>query len=113
MREFASGARSFPEELGEDLVRLFGIVAGILERGVRSGVFVETSPFAVHFMVMGFSLMFRMTEPIRSQVPRLKELFQQLGSPDVEFVEKELEERILRSVCTKQQDEEQQAGGQA
>ena len=112
MRELASGARSFPKELGEDLVRLFGIVAGILERGYRAGVFVASSPFAVHFMVMGFSLMFRMTEPIRSQVPRLKQLFEQLGSPDMETVEKELEERILRSVCINQLDDSTATGGQ-
>ena len=112
LREFASGARSFPEELGDDLARLYGIVAGILERGQRAGVFVSGSPFVVHFMVMGFSLMFRMTEPVRSHIPRLKKLFAEVGSPDPEVILSELEERIFRSVCVEIDTADYRAGGQ-
>lgn len=113
LREFASGARSFPEELGDDLARLYGIVAGILERGQRTGVFVTGSPFVVHFMVMGFSLMFRMTEPVRSHVPRLKKLFAEVGSPDPEVIVSELEERVFRSICAQTDANHPIAGGQS
>ncbi len=98
MREFASAAENFPPELGEDLERLFGIVAGILERGYRQGLFIRTSPLVVHLMVMGFSLMFRMTEPVREHVPRLRDLFQQLGAPGAVELSRELEDRVLRSL---------------
>ncbi len=112
MREFAHAAEHFPPELGEDLERLFGIVAGILERGYRQGVFVRSSPFVIHFMVMGFSLMFRMTEPVRKHVPRLRDLFQQLGAPGAEELGRELEDRVLRSLEVHPRESNNNAGGE-
>lgn len=113
MREFANAARDFPPELGEDLERLFGIVAGILERGYRQRIFVRSSPFVVHFMVMGFSLMFRMTEPVRENVPELRDLFQQLGAPGADELGRELEDRILRSLAVNAAELNTDAGGKA
>ena len=53
MRELASGGAHFPDAALKSFARIMVVLGEILGEGVRTGVFVETTPVLLHMMVMG------------------------------------------------------------
>jgi TetR/AcrR family transcriptional regulator len=69
MREIASGGDNLPDVFVlEDFARLIGIVKGILDEGISAGVFAETPPLILHFMVVSTFAVYSMTTPIREKL---------------------------------------------
>ena len=65
MREIASGWTHFSEAIVKDIAGILVIVKGIIDEGVRKGVFIEINPLVVHIMVIGTLLLFTMSQPMR------------------------------------------------
>jgi len=59
MREVASGGVTMPRVVLEDIASIVTILAGVLEEGRKKRVFMETSPFLIHMMVMGTILFYK------------------------------------------------------
>ena len=66
MRELASGAGHFPEIVIKDILRLLDILSGILEEGVRTGIFVHTNPFLIHMMIVGAIVILKKVKAIQA-----------------------------------------------
>lgn len=100
MREMASGGNHFPEIALKDIVRMFSMLAEILEEGRRQGLFIRTFPPFVHFMAVGSVIFFRNTRMMKdrwSGLPEVKQLEHYLGAGTHE----EIVRLILRSVSAK------------
>ena len=67
LREIASGGQHFPELVIRDLTQIFGILRDILQEGVDRGVFIQTTPFVVHMMVVGATVFYKASGPIRTR----------------------------------------------
>lgn len=76
LREMASGGRNLPEAVVAGMVRIFTILGGIIEEGVRQGVFIATSPILVHFMIMGALVFYKTSAPVRARTASLPEAWQ-------------------------------------
>jgi len=98
LREFLSGGKHLPPAIAGDFERLVGLLEGVLTRGNQAGIFVKAIPFAVHFMVVGASMMYAVTAPAREHVPAMTDLARRVGIPDALEIAGEIEQRILRSV---------------
>jgi len=59
MREVASGGATMPRVVLEDIASILTILAGVLEEGRKKSIFIETSPFLIHMMVMGTILFYK------------------------------------------------------
>ena len=68
LREQASGAKDFPENVTQDFSRIIGLITDILDDGVRGGVFKQTTPVVVHLMTIGTLVFMKMSLPIRSRL---------------------------------------------
>jgi AcrR family transcriptional regulator len=73
MRELAGGGTHFPDAAVRAFARIFVLIGEILAEGVRKGVFVETSPFVLHMMVMGAYVFYKTSAPLRAKNPGLIE----------------------------------------
>ena len=67
MREVASGGANLPRVVIEDIASILGILFGILEAGKKQGIFIETSPFLIHMMIMETILFFKKGSPIKDK----------------------------------------------
>lgn len=67
MRELAGGGAHFPDVAVRAFARVFDLIGEILAEGIRKGVFVETSPFLLHMMVMGAYVFYRTSAPLRAR----------------------------------------------
>ena len=67
MRELAGGGAHFPDVAVRAFSRVFVLIGEILAEGVRKGVFVETSPFLLHMMVMGAYVFYKTSAPLRAR----------------------------------------------
>ncbi len=101
MRELASGGRNLPGEVVEDFGRIIAVISAILDEGCRRGVFIPTTPFIVHMMVVGAFFLYRATGPIRASRPDIPEAVRQLDATVTERVVEEIERLILNAVQTK------------
>jgi TetR/AcrR family transcriptional regulator len=66
MREVASGWTHFSEVIVKDIAGILVIVKGIIDEGVKKGVFIEVNPLVVHLMAVGTMLLFTLSMPVRS-----------------------------------------------
>lgn len=73
MREVASGGANLPRVVIEDIASILGILFGILEAGKKQRIFIETSPFLIHMMIMGTILFFKKGSPIKDKQSWLPE----------------------------------------
>jgi len=98
IQELSSGARHLPEQAARDFARLFNLITEIVEGGVRVGVFRDTAPVLIHFMVMGPAI-------FHPRVAELSERYDNLAEPqrlEKNFsisLEKEIEKLVLQAVC--------------
>jgi AcrR family transcriptional regulator len=67
MREVASGGATLPRLVIEDIASVLAILAGVLEEGKAKGLFMETSPFLIHVMIMGTILFYKKGSPIKDK----------------------------------------------
>jgi len=67
LREVASGGTNFPQLVANDFARLLGIIGAILEEGRSKGIFIEATPFIIHMMVVGATVLYRSSAPIRAK----------------------------------------------
>ncbi|HNY51721.1 MAG TPA: hypothetical protein PKI91_14205, partial [Smithella sp.] len=58
---------NLPRVVIEDIASILGILFGILEAGKEQGLFIETSPFLIHMMIMGTILFFKKGSPIKDK----------------------------------------------
>ncbi|MBN2370464.1 MAG: TetR/AcrR family transcriptional regulator [Vicinamibacteria bacterium] len=68
LREVLTGGRRFDEEIVPHILGLFEGVAGVIERGVREGVFRPVHPFLAHLGIIGSLVFFYATEPRRRRI---------------------------------------------
>lgn len=73
MREVASGGATLPRIVIEDITSVLKILAGVLDAGKERGIFVETSPFLIHMMIMGTILFYKKGKPIKDKQTWLPE----------------------------------------
>lgn len=67
MREVASGGATLPRLVIEDIASVLAILAGVLEEGKEKGLFMETSPFLIHMMIMGTILFYKKGSSIKDK----------------------------------------------
>lgn len=75
MREIASGGATLPRLVIEDIASVMSILAGILEAGKEQGIFIETSPFLIHMMIMGTILFLKKGRPSKTNNPGCRKRF--------------------------------------
>ena len=98
IQELSSGARHLPEQVARDFARLFNLITDIIEDGVHAGVFRDTAPVLIHFMVLGPAI-------FHPRVSELSKRFGNLAAPqrlEKNFsisLEKEIEKLVLQAVC--------------
>ena len=97
-QELSGGARHLPEQTVRDFARMFNLITDIIEEGVRKGVFRDTAPVLLHFMVMGPAI-------FHPRVSELSDRYDNLADPQrlkKNFsisLEKEIEKLVLQAVC--------------
>lgn len=98
MREVASGGQNFPEVVAKDIARIIGILTGILDEGIKLGVFIKTTPFILHMMVIGTLMFYKASGPIRARLNWIPESVKQLNVEITGEVAEEIETLILRTI---------------
>jgi len=98
LREVASGGRNFPDIIMRDLTHFFGMIKDILKEGTAQGVFVQTTPFVVHMMIVGTSLFYKATGPVRARNPELQEQVKRMDQNVSGKIADEIARLILKAV---------------
>ena len=98
MRELASGGAHFPDAALKSFARIMVVLGEILGEGVRTGVFVETTPVLLHMMVMGAFVFYKASAPIRAREPRLSAKTAKAEGMVSEEIAGEIERLILRAL---------------
>jgi|WetSurSiteA1Bulk_404760.scaffolds.fasta_scaffold33205_2 TetR/AcrR family transcriptional regulator len=65
MREVASGWTNFSEAVIKDIAGILVLIKGIIDDGVKKGVFIDIDPIIVHLMAIGTMLLFNLSMPVR------------------------------------------------
>ena len=97
MQELASGARNLPDLVAKDFARMFDLVTGILEEGVQAGVFRDTAPVLVHFMVVGPAIFHRKVSGLRHRFAELVDAYRLDKNFDISL-ETEIEQLVMQAV---------------
>jgi len=98
MREQASGGQNLPEIIAGDFASIIGTVTKILEEGAKQGVFIKTTPFIIHSMVIGSIMFYQSSYPVRSGYAAFPETVKKLGDSVSGDFSREIEKLILRAV---------------
>ena len=68
LREVASGGSGLAPEVIAAMAELLGVVRGVLDEGVREGVFRPVDPLLTHLLVLGTVIFMTATEPLRDRM---------------------------------------------
>ena len=98
MREQASGGQNLPELIATDFASIIGIVTNILEEGVKQGVFIKTTPFIIHSMVIGGIMFYQSSYPVRSGYAAFPETVKNLEASVSGDFSREIVKLILKAV---------------
>jgi len=98
MREQASGGQNLPEVIAKDFASIIGVVTNILEEGAKQGVFIKTTPFIIHSMVIGGTMFYKSTYPVRSESAVFPETVKKLEEGATGDFSREVEKLILKAV---------------
>jgi len=98
MREQASGGRNLPDVIARAFATIIGTVTDILEEGAKQGVFIKTTPFIIHSMVIGGIMFYKGSYPVRSRYAVFPENVKKLGAGVSGDVSSEIEKLILKAV---------------
>jgi AcrR family transcriptional regulator len=100
MRELASGTQNFPEVAGRDLARIVSMLTAILKEGEKKGVFIKANPFLIHMMIVGTTIFYKMSAPIRTKQTIFSESLKKLDKHVSGDMDKEIE-KLLSKVLKK------------
>jgi AcrR family transcriptional regulator len=98
LREQACGGKNLPEVVAQDLAGIVGIITDILDEGAEQGIFIKTTPFIVHLMIIGAIVLFKMSTPIRSKYSALSDTLRGLDHHDSKEAAAEMEKLVLNAV---------------
>jgi len=98
MREIASQGQNFPDVVAQDVIRIVGIVADILDEGVKKNVFVETNPFILHMMVIGTVMFYQASSPVRVKLSRIPKHMKYLNALKNRDISGYIEDLVLRAI---------------
>jgi AcrR family transcriptional regulator len=98
LREQASGGKNLPELVAQDIAGFVEIITDILDEGFRQGIFIKTTPFLVHLMIIGAIVLFKMSSPIRSKYAVFSEAFKDNKGRDLKEAASEVERLVLKAV---------------
>jgi TetR/AcrR family transcriptional regulator len=71
LREVADGGAHLDLETLRELTTIVPLVAGLIQQGQREGVFGEADPIALHFVLLGSTILFTANAPIRRRIRQL------------------------------------------
>ena len=71
LREVADGGSHLDPETLRALTTFVPLVRGLIAQGQREGVFGEADPIALHFVLMGSTILFTANAPIRRRIRQL------------------------------------------
>lgn len=72
LREIAEGGRKLDPASMTEMLGIFQVVRGVLERGERAGELRAMNPLLTHFMIMGSAMLYVANEPIRTRIRQLR-----------------------------------------
>jgi len=98
MREQASGARNLPDLIARAFASIIAMVTNILEEGEKKGVFIKTTPFIIHSMVIGGIMFYKNSYPVRSGYDAFPETVKKLGNSVSGDFSREIEKLVLKAV---------------
>jgi TetR/AcrR family transcriptional regulator len=98
LREMAAGGKNLPEVVVRALLRIFSILATIIDEGVRQGVFVAATPPLIHLMIMGAFVFYKTSTPLRAKRDGLSEEWKRGRGLVSEEIAGEVESLILRAL---------------
>ena len=70
----------------------------ILEEGVKEGIFIETNPIILHFMLAGTMVFYNKTEALREKYGGLNERLADIDQKFPRSVNQEIERLVMRAV---------------
>ena len=98
MQEIASGGQHLPDVVITDLVQVVTLLMDILEEGVEKGIFIETNPIILHFMLAGTLVFYNRTKAIRDQYADLNERLAEYDQKFPRTVNQEIERLVMRAI---------------
>ncbi len=102
MREMASDGHHMPDIVIIELGRILRILRGILDEGVRQGVFVEAKPSILHLMIISPMFMRHRMESIASRRKEHARLLRQLDGDQSVDIGREIERLVMRTIKSDQ-----------
>ncbi len=97
LRELLSAGEAFDEDVVPAVFALFQVVRGILERGMREGVFRHVDPFLTHLGMIGSLAFFYATEPTRRRAAAERRL--PMAAPRPEQFLRHMQEMVVRGLA--------------
>lgn len=98
MREMASGGQDIPEIFFQDLFSIIRVLSGIIEEGKSQGVFIDTHPLLVHFMVIGATVIYKIFVPILLAAQHVPDNLKGIDKDVSGKIAKEIEKLILNAI---------------
>lgn len=98
LREQAAGGKNLPELVAQDMAGFVGIITDILDEGVKQSIFIKTTPFLVHLMIIGAIVLFKMSMPIRSKYSVLSNTLKENNDGNLKEAAAEVERLVLNAV---------------
>jgi TetR/AcrR family transcriptional regulator len=98
IREQASGGQNLPEVIASNFASIISMLTNILKEGSKQGVFIKTSPFIIHSMVIGGILFYKGSYPVRSGYAVFPENVKELDDSVSGKFSSEIEKLILKAV---------------
>src|SRR5262245_2170853 len=71
LREVADGGAHLDLDALRELTTIVPLVRGLIQQGQREGVFGEADPIALHFVLLGSTILFTVNAPIRRRIRQL------------------------------------------
>jgi len=68
LREVLSGGRHLEAAVLPRFLRIFGLIRETIDRGVRSGAYRRVDPLLTHLVIVGSTLFFLASEPLRQRL---------------------------------------------
>jgi len=98
LREMAAGGKTLPEAVLREMMRLFSILGGIIDEGVRQDLFIAATPPLVHLMIMGAFVFSKTSTPLRMKHEGFPEAWKKDGGMISGEIAQEVEKLILRAL---------------
>lgn len=73
LRELSDSGAHLPELMFSSMRRLFTLLSDILQRGEEKGIFTQSTPMVIHFMIIGTLNLMITTEPLRKRAMQMNE----------------------------------------